>query len=77
MAELDATREKLEMATRNAYPDQKQISSLALTQARLLTKLVAENSELQAKMSHFVNLEQRRNIEKLRQDNELSGLKGE
>jgi len=38
MAELDATRQKLAMATRNAHPDQKQISSLALIQAHLLTK---------------------------------------
>jgi Spy/CpxP family protein refolding chaperone len=77
MAELDATRQKLEMATRNAHPDQKQISSLALTQARLLTKLVAENSDLQAKISRLLNSEQRRKMEKLRQDNELSGLRVE
>ena len=60
MAELDATRQKLEMATRNANPDQKQISSLALTQARLLTKLLAENSDLQANISRLLNSEQRR-----------------
>jgi hypothetical protein len=30
MAELDATRHKLEMATRNSHPDQKQVSSLTL-----------------------------------------------
>jgi hypothetical protein len=77
MAELDATRQKLEMATRNASPDQKQISSLALTQARLLTKLVAENSDLQVKILGLLNSEQRRKIEKLRQANELSGLRGE
>jgi len=44
MAELDATRKQWETAIRNAHPDPKQISSLALAQARLLTKLVAENS---------------------------------
>ena len=77
MAELDATRQKLEMATRNAHPDQKQISSLALTQARLLTKLLAENSDLQAKISRLLNPEQRRKIERLREGNELSGLRGE
>ena len=77
MSELDATRQKLEMATRNAHPDQKQISSLALTQARLLTKLVAENSDLQAKISRLLNSEQRTKIDKLRQGNELSGLTGE
>jgi Spy/CpxP family protein refolding chaperone len=77
MAELDATRQKLEMATRNAHPDQKQISSLALTQAHLLTKLVAENADLQAKISRLLNSEQRRKIEKLRQDNEVSGLRAE
>jgi len=76
MAELDATRQKLEMATRNANPDQKQISSLALTQARLLTKLLAENSDLQANISRLLNSEQRRKIERLRQGNELSGLRG-
>src|SRR5882762_3428623 len=72
IAELDATRQKLEMATRNVHPDQKQISSLALTQARLLTKLVTENSGLQAKISRLLNPEQRRKIERLRQGNELS-----
>jgi Spy/CpxP family protein refolding chaperone len=77
MAELDATRQKLEMATRNAHPDQEQIASLALTQARLLTKLVAENADLQAKISRLLNSEQRRKIEKLRQGNEVSGLRGE
>jgi len=76
MAELDATRQKLEMATRNANPDQKQISSLPLTQARLLTKLLAENSDLQANISRLLNSEQRRKIERLRQGNELSGLRG-
>jgi len=77
MAELDASRQKLEMATRNALPDQKQVRSLALTQARLLTTLVAENSQLQAKISRLLNSEQRRQIEKLRQGNELSSLRGE
>ena len=77
MAELDTTRQKLETATRNAHPDQKQISSLALAQARLLTKLVAENSDLQAKISRLLNSDQRKRIEKLRQGNELSGLGGE
>jgi len=77
MAELDATRQKLEMATRNARPDQKQVSSLALAQARLLTKLVAENSDLQVKILRLLNSEQRRKIEKLKQANELSDLRGE
>jgi Spy/CpxP family protein refolding chaperone len=77
MAELDATRQKLEMATQRADPDQKQISALALTQAHLLTKLVAENADLQAKISRLLNSEQRRKIAKLRQANEVSGLTGE
>jgi hypothetical protein len=55
MAELDATRQKLAMATQNAHPDQKQISSLALMQAHLLTKLVTENADLQAEISHLLN----------------------
>jgi hypothetical protein len=77
MAELDATRQKLETATRNAHPDQKQISSLALTQAHLMTKLVAENSDLQAKISRLLSSEQRRKIERLKQGNEVSRLGGE
>jgi hypothetical protein len=77
MAELDATRQKLKMATRNVRPDQKEISSLALTQARLLTKLFAENADLQAKISRLLNSEQRRKIEKLRQGNEVSSLRSE
>jgi len=77
MAELDATRQKLAMATQNAHPDQKQISSLALTQAQLLAKLVAENADLQAKISRLLNSEQRRKIEKLRQGNEVSSLRVE
>ena|ERR1035438_6029063 len=77
MAELDAARQKLAMATRNAHPDQKQISSLALTQARLLTKLVAENADLQAKISRLLNSEQRRKIDRLRQSNEVSSLRSE
>jgi Spy/CpxP family protein refolding chaperone len=77
MAELDVTRQQLEVATRSAHPDQKQIRSLALTQARLLTKLVAENTDLQGKISRLLNSEQRRKIEKLKQANELSDLRGE
>jgi Spy/CpxP family protein refolding chaperone len=77
MAELDVTRQKLEVVTRSAHPDQKQIRSLALTQARLLTKLVAENTDLQGKISRLLNSEQRRKIEKLKQANELSNLRGE
>jgi Spy/CpxP family protein refolding chaperone len=77
MAELDATRQKLARATQNAHPDQKQISSLALTQAQLLTKLVAENADLQAKISRLLNSEQRMKIERLRQGNEVSSLRGE
>ena len=77
MAELDATRQKLEVATRSAHPDQKQIRSLALIQARLLTKLVAEDTDLQGKISRLLNSEQRRKIEKLKQANELSDLRGE
>lgn len=77
LADFDATRQKLEVATRNARPDQKQISSLALTEARLLTRLVAENAGLQARISRLLNSEQRRKIERLRQGNELSRLRGE
>jgi Spy/CpxP family protein refolding chaperone len=77
MAELDVTRQKLEAATRSAHPDQKQIGSLALTQTGLLTKLVAENTDLQGKISRLLNSEQRRKIEKLKQANELSDLRGE
>jgi hypothetical protein len=76
MAELDAARQKLDMATRN-HLDQKQISSLALRQARLPTKLVAEDSDLQAMISRLLNSEQRRKIEKLKLGTELSGLRGE
>ena len=77
MVDLDATRQKLARATQNAHPDQKQISSLALTQAQLLTKLVAENADLQAKISGLLNSEQRMKIERLRQGNEVSSLRGE
>jgi len=77
MAELDVTRQQLEVATRSAHPDQKQIQALALTQALLLTKLVAENTDLQGKISCLLNSEQRRKIEKLKQANELSDLRGE
>ena len=77
MAEFDAARQKLEMATRSTHPDQKQIRSLALIQARLLTKLVAEDADLQAKISHLLNSEQRRKIEKLKQANAVSDLRGE
>jgi len=77
MAEFNATRQKLEMATRSSHPDQKQIRSLALIQARLLTKLVAEDTDLQGKISRLLNSEQRRKIEKLKQANEVSDLRGD
>jgi Spy/CpxP family protein refolding chaperone len=77
MAEFDAARQKLAMATRSPHLDQKQIRSLALIQARLLTKLVAEDADLQAKISHLLNSEQRRKIEKLKQANSVSDLTGE
>ena len=75
MAEFNATRQKLELETRSTSPDQKQIRSLALTQARLLTKLVAEDTDLQRKISQLLNSEQRRKVEKLKQANEVSGLR--
>jgi Spy/CpxP family protein refolding chaperone len=75
MAEFNATRQKLEMATRSSRPDQKQIRSLALIQARLLTRLVAEDADLQGKISHLLNSEQRRKIEKFNQTNEVSDLR--
>jgi hypothetical protein len=77
MAELNATREKLELATRSGHPDQKQIRSLALVQARLLTKLVAEDTDLQGRISRLLNSDQRRKLEKLKQANEVSDLRGE
>jgi Spy/CpxP family protein refolding chaperone len=77
MAEFNTTRQKLEMATRSSHPDQKQIRSLALIQARLLTKLVAEDTDLQGKISRLLNSEQRRKIEKLKQANEVSDLRGD
>jgi hypothetical protein len=77
MAEFNATRQKLEMATRSSHPDQKQIRSLALIQARLLTKLVAEDADLQRKISQLLNAEQRRKVEKLKEANEVSDLRGE
>jgi putative protein kinase ArgK-like GTPase of G3E family len=77
MAEFNATRQKLEVATRSTYPDQKQIRSLALAQARLLTKLVAEDTDLQRKISQLLNSEQRRKVEKLNQANEVSDLRDE
>ena len=77
MAEFNATRQKLELATRRTYPDQKQIRALALTQARLLTKLVAEDTDLQRKISQLLNSEQRRKVEKLNQANEVSDLRDE
>lgn len=77
MAEFNATRQKLELATRSSHPDQKQIRSLALIQARLLTKLVAEDTDLQGKISRLLNSEQRRKIEKLKQANEVSDLRGD
>lgn len=76
LAELDATRQKLEVATRNA-PRQEANLVPALTEARLLTRLVAENAGLQARISRLLNSEQRRKIERLRQGNELSRLRGE
>jgi hypothetical protein len=75
IAEFNATRQKLEMATRSTHPDQKQIRSLALIQARLLTRLVAEDADLQGKISHLLNSEQRRKIEKFKQANEVSDLR--
>jgi hypothetical protein len=65
------------MATRSSHPDQKQIRSLAFIQARLLTKLVAEDTDLQGKISRLLNSEQRRKIEKLKQANEVSDPKGD
>jgi hypothetical protein len=63
------------MATRSDSPNQKEIRFLALTQARLLTKVVAENSDLQSKISRLLNSEQRRKIDRLKQTDELSGLR--
>ena len=56
MAEFNATRQKLEMATRSSHPDQKQIRSLALIQARLLTKLVAARHGLARQDLAFAEL---------------------
>jgi Spy/CpxP family protein refolding chaperone len=74
MAELDAARQKLEMAKQTDHPDEKEIRSLALAQARLLTKAVAEDADLQSKISRLLNSEQRMKINRLNQTNEVRGL---
>jgi hypothetical protein len=74
MTELNFTRQQLEMATGTDHPDQKEIQSLAQAQARLLTKAVAEDADLQRKISRLLNSEQRRKLDRLKQTNELSGL---
>jgi hypothetical protein len=74
MAELDAARQRLEMATRTDHPDQKEIRPLALAQARMPTKAVAEDADLQGKIPRLLNSEQRRKIDRLEQSNELGGL---
>jgi len=75
LAEFNATRQKLEVASRSNHPDQKQIRSLALIQARLLTRLMAEDVDLQGKISRVLNPEQRRKIEKFKQANEVSEVR--
>jgi hypothetical protein len=74
MAELDFTRQQLEKATRTEHPDQKEIRSLAQAQARLLTKAVAEDADLQSRISRVLNSEQRKKLDRLKQSNEVSGL---
>ncbi|SRR5208337_1083420 len=72
MAELDVTRQELVRETRSVHPNQERVRALALTQARLLSTLVAENSRLQAKIGALLNAEQRRKLEALLQANEAA-----
>ena len=47
---------------------------LAQAQARLLTKAVAEDADLQSRISRVLNSEQRKKLDRLKQSNEVSGL---
>lgn len=77
MADLNTTKQRLAIATQNGHPNQQQVRSLALAQNHLLTKIIAANSQMQIRISRVLNPEQRRKLEKVKQQDELWELKGE
>lgn len=77
MDEMAVTRLKLATATNSVHPDQEQVHSLAVAQARLLTRLIAANSELQVKIARVLNFQQRRKLQQIQQPSELGQLEAE
>lgn len=77
MTQLESTRQRLSAAAQKGNPRKDEVQSLALTQARLLTKVIAANSHLQIKISWLLNSEQRRKLEELNRKYDLAMLNGE
>lgn len=75
--EMATTRQKLATATNSVHPDQEQVHGLAVAQARLLTRLIAANSELQIKIGRVLNPQQRRKLQQIQQPSELGLLEAE
>jgi len=74
MADLRTTGEKLFRANQQGYTDSKEVRVLAASQAAIVSKLIAANSRMQAKISPLLNAEQRKKLEHLRQADEVAVL---
>jgi len=73
MAQLRSTREKL-LVTDAEHTSEKEIRSLAITQAGLLAKLIVANARMQAKIYKLLSPEQQRRVDELKRSGESPAI---
>ena len=66
MAQFRTTQQELLAATQRGQSDDKKVQSLADTQARLLTKLIAANWRLQSEVAELLSPQQREKLDEVK-----------
>lgn len=66
MEQLQATKLRLLAATDRGYIDAREIQSLASRQARILGKLIVENSRIQAKGYKLMSTDQQKKLDEVK-----------
>lgn len=72
MAQFQTTQHQLLTSTQNGQPNDKRVQSLAETQARLLTKLIAANWRFQSDLAELLSPEQRKKLAEVKRSKELA-----
>jgi LTXXQ motif family protein len=72
MVQLRLNRQQLVTATQQARPNEKEISALAGTQARILVKLIVADSRMRGKVYRCLSPQQRNKFDDLKRANDLT-----